>query len=83
MSLLGPPATVVMGPPIRAVGAGKAAGLDGRHAAIDVADAAIGAVAVGGLVRLAVPVAPQLLSTATPAARPNILESLAACPMPG
>jgi hypothetical protein len=69
-----------MTPPSRAVGAGKAAGLDGRHDAIDEADAATEGVAE--LVGFALPVAPQLVSTATPAARPKILNRLAECPTP-
>jgi hypothetical protein len=69
-------------PPSRAVGAGKAAGLDGRHAAIDEAEAATEAATVGEVVGRAPPVAPQLVSTATPAARLKILQKPGAFPMP-
>ena len=71
------PATVAMIPPGRAVGLGKAAGLDGRHALIA---ATVGELVGLGLPVAPLPVAPQLVSTATPAARPKILENPATCP---
>ena len=103
-----------MAPPSRAVDAGKAAGLDGKHGPIDAAEAAtvgdavdaatvgdaVGAVTVGDaadavtvgdaadaacvgeMVGRALKEVPQLVSTATLAAKPTILTSRPACPMP-
>src|ERR1700687_2903149 len=99
------PATVVMTPTSRAVDAGKAAGLDGKHGPVDAAEAAtvgdavdaatvgdaVGAVTVGDAAVAACvgemggrarTEDPHLLSTATLAARPKIVTSRPACPMP-
>ena len=99
------PATVVMTPTSRAVDAGKAAGLDGKHGPVDAAEAAtvgdavdaatvgdaVGAVTVGDaaetacvgeMVGRALTEVPQLVSTAALAAKPTILTSRPACPMP-